>query len=67
LALGAWLFLAGVNTRHTRPTFCRITGFASLLCVPLGTVLGVLTVVVLDRPSVRTAFGKVPRPAEEVP
>jgi hypothetical protein len=68
-ALAAWLVLAGVNiSRHTRPTFCRITGFASLLCVPLGTVLGVLTVVVLDRPSVRTAFGKAPRPtAEEVP
>ena len=62
-ALAAWLFLTGVKiSRRERWTFCRNTAAASLVCVPVGTVLGVLAMVVLTRPSVRAAFENAPSP-----
>lgn len=51
------LFIAGRNlVRHTHWTFCFVMACISCLQVPLGTVLGVFTIVVLSRPSVKALF-----------
>jgi hypothetical protein len=51
------VFLAGRNlAQQRRYTFCLV--IAGLLCIfiPFGTVLGVFTIVVLVRPSVKALF-----------
>jgi hypothetical protein len=56
-------FLAGRNLAHRRrPTFCFVV--ACLMCawVPFGTVLGVFTIIVLSRPTVKTLFQTAPAP-----
>jgi hypothetical protein len=60
LAMATTLFLvAGSLARRRRYVFCLVAaGVLAVLCVPLGTVLGVLTIVVLLRPSVKEAFGR---------
>ena len=71
---GVFLFLAMVITaaelvvarslkarRHH--TFCLIVAGFNCLWIPIGTALGVCTIVVLQRPAVRGLFG----PAEELP
>jgi hypothetical protein len=51
------LFLTGKNlSNRRRYTFCMIIAGISCLFVPLGTALGVFTIVVLLRPSVKTLF-----------
>ncbi len=57
-SMGASLVLAGRSLqRHTRYTFCLIVAaIACVLCNPFGTVLGVFTIVVLMRPSVKELF-----------
>jgi hypothetical protein len=52
------LVVAGRSlARRRRYVFCLvIAGLTCLMCNPLGTVLGVLTIVVLNRPSVRALF-----------
>lgn len=67
--LGFWtmavlLFIAGRNlARYTRRTFC----FAiACLQVPIGTALGVFTIIVLSRPSVKAMFEETDRPVEPV-
>jgi hypothetical protein len=42
--------------RRTSRTFCFVVACLMCVCVPLGTVLGVFTLVVLSRDSVRTLF-----------
>jgi hypothetical protein len=38
--------------------FClAMAGIEAALCMPLGTVLGIFTIIVLMRPSVKQAFG----------
>jgi hypothetical protein len=55
------LFLAGKNLkRRTRYSFCFAIAIVSCLCAPLGTVLGVFTLIVLSRPSVKTLFDRQP-------
>lgn len=58
-AFAACLVLAGRSlTARKRHTFCLvIAGVTCLLCNPVGTVLGGLTIVVLLRPSVKELFG----------
>jgi hypothetical protein len=41
-----------------RYTFCQVTACVECLFQPLGTVLGIFTLVVLTRESVRAAFGQ---------
>ena len=54
--------------RRTRYTFCLVMAGLSCLFAPLGTVLGVFTLIVLMRPSVKALFGQpVPQPAEAAP
>jgi hypothetical protein len=42
--------------RRRRPTFCFVVACLLCLWVPFGTVLGVFTIIVLNRPSVKTLF-----------
>ncbi len=46
---------------HRYWLFCVIVSCVSMLCQPLGTILGIFTLIVLLRPSVRALFqGEVP-------
>jgi hypothetical protein len=50
--------------QRKRYTLCMVMACISCLSVPLGTALGVFTLVVLSRPSVKTKFGRtVPPPS----
>jgi hypothetical protein len=52
--LVAWRSLA----RRRRYLFCLVmAGVMAATCMPMGTVLGVFTIVVLMRPTVKQAFG----------
>ncbi len=42
--------------RHERRTFCTVIAALNCLHMPLGTLLGVFTLVVLSRPSVQALF-----------
>lgn len=51
-------FLVGLKLRQRRWwTFCYLSGWGECLLFPFGTILGVFTIVVLSRPSVKNAFG----------
>ena len=53
--------LAGRNlARREGYTFCFVMACLSCLSVPLGTALGVFTIIVLLRPSVKQMFGVTP-------
>jgi hypothetical protein len=43
-------------SRRRRPTFCMIIAAINCIFVPIGTVLGVFTILVLSRPSVKELF-----------
>ena len=50
--------------QRRRYTFCLVIAIITCLSVPLGTVLGVFTLMVLQRPSVKQLFGQTaPAPA----
>ena len=52
------LALVGVKIRQRRWwTFCYLTGWGECLMFPFGTVLGIFTIIVLSRPSVKRLFG----------
>jgi hypothetical protein len=67
-SLAICLAIAGRSlAQRTRHTFCTVIDvIAALWCMPFGTVLGILTIIVLQRPSVKRAFGvatdSAPRP-----
>jgi hypothetical protein len=64
--LGLALVQAGTCLRQRRwRTFCMVVAGVSCLFKPLGTILGVLTLIVLMRPSVREAFAPAPSEAPE--
>jgi hypothetical protein len=58
-SLAGALFLAGrAIARRRRWTFCVVVDVVTAaVCMPLGTLAGVLAVVVLLRPQVKRAFG----------
>ncbi|MCY7313071.1 MAG: hypothetical protein LH491_05450 [Pseudoxanthomonas sp.] len=57
LALAGFLAYAGrCLARRRRHTLCMVVACASCLLMPFGTVLGVFTLVVLTRPSVKLLF-----------
>ncbi|MEN6449197.1 MAG: hypothetical protein ABFC96_01780 [Thermoguttaceae bacterium] len=50
-------FLAGRNlARRRRYTFCLVMAVLLCMFMPFGTVLGIFTLIVLLRPSVKTLF-----------
>jgi hypothetical protein len=54
-------FLTGRNIRdHRRRTFCIVVAAISCLYIPWGTMIGVFTIVVLNRPTVKALFGDLP-------
>ncbi len=64
LAASACLILAGrylAERRHRM--FCLVVAAVMCAFAPLGTVLGVFTIIVLSRASVREVFEPVPRAA----
>jgi len=66
LGLAAALALAGRSLqRHERYTFCLVVACVACIFLPFGTLLGIATLVVLLRPSVKALFGVAPRPAGE--
>lgn len=46
--------------QRKRYTSCMVVACISCLSVPLGTALGVFTIIVLQRPSVKQMFGQTP-------
>ena len=58
LAFSLCLFLAGrYLAQHRRYTFCLVMAALACTFMPFGTVLGVFTILVLVRPSVKELFG----------
>ena len=56
-AMAVALAMAGTRLKQRRShTFCLVVAGVSCINMPLGTVLGVFTLVVLSRPGVREAF-----------
>ena len=52
------LAVVGVQLRKRRWwTFCYLTGWGECLMFPFGTILGIFTIIVLGRPSVKKLFG----------
>ena len=52
------ILLAGGKLRdHTSHTFCLVVAAVECMFMPFGTVLGVFTIIVLVRPSVKELFG----------
>ena len=44
--------------RRKHYLFCLVVaGVTAVMCIPFGTILGVFTIIVLMRPSVKEAFG----------
>lgn len=57
--LAALIFYAGrFLKQHTHYTYCLVVAGISCMLMPFGTVLGVFTIIVLMRPSVRELFGE---------
>ncbi len=57
--LALLIFLAGRRLkRHTAWTFCFVIAVFECLLMPYGTVLGVFTIIVLNRLSVKAMFGQ---------
>ena len=58
--VAACLIVSGLGLRRRRRrTFSFVIGCISCMSVPLGTVLGVFTIVVLSRPSVKALYDRV--------
>ena len=58
--LAILLLIAGGRLRKRRNwTFCFVVACVSCLFTPMGTVLGVFTILVLIRDTVKAAFGRV--------
>jgi hypothetical protein len=56
-ALAVVLFLAaGFLKKRKRYNFCFIAGIVSCLFMPVGTILGIFTIIVLSRPNVKQLF-----------
>lgn len=49
--------------RRQRYTFCFVVAVLSCLSFPLGTALGIFTIIVLQRPAVKAKFGQISAPA----
>ena len=62
LILGGWtlaiaIFLAGrFLTRRAHYMYCFVVAAIECLLMPFGTILGVFTIIVLVRPSVKALF-----------
>ncbi len=56
-ALAVCLFIAGSSlTKRKRYTFCLVIAAINCMSMPFGTILGIFTILVLMRPSVKELF-----------
>jgi hypothetical protein len=63
LTVAGLIVWAGVNLgRRTRYTYCLVVAGVECLFMPFGTVLGILTLVMLTKPPVKEMFGMAPAP-----
>ncbi|MGQ0637081.1 MAG: hypothetical protein ACT4QC_20925 [Planctomycetaceae bacterium] len=63
-SLAVGMFLAGRRLKqHRKYMFCLVIAGVECLLMPFGTVLGVFTLIVLQRPSVKRLFGHGGSPA----
>lgn len=64
----ALMFFVGRNiSRRTHHTYCMIMAGFSCLSIPLGTALGIFTIITLQKPSVRAMFYPPPQPSPIYP
>jgi hypothetical protein len=65
IALAVGTFIAGRSLAERKShLFCLVmAGVNAAICTPFGTVLGIFTIIVLLRPSVKQAFGVVASPS----
>jgi hypothetical protein len=57
--LAIMIFIAGRRLgAHCSRTFCIVVAAICCLFMPIGTILGVFTLVVLNRPSVQSLFDR---------
>ncbi len=54
----AMFFAARMLAAHRHYTYCLVVAAIECLLMPFGTVLGVFTLIVLTRPSVKADFGQ---------
>ena len=60
----ALLAFAGRSlSQRKRYTFCLVMAGVACLWIPFGTLLGVFTIIVLIRPSVKAMFAEGPAPS----
>jgi hypothetical protein len=58
IAIAICIFIAGRSlAKHTRYWFAFVIACIECLFIPFGTILGVFTIIVLSRESVKTLFG----------
>lgn len=63
LGYSACVYFAGRNiAQRRRYTFCQVIAGVNCLNMPLGTVLGIFTFVVMMRPGIRERFDAAPPP-----
>jgi hypothetical protein len=68
LGFAVALVIAGRSlAERRRYTFCLVVAGVSCLVMPLGTALGIFTILVLIRPSVRALFPDAPAPVPAPP
>jgi uncharacterized BrkB/YihY/UPF0761 family membrane protein len=68
LAFSACFALAGRNlARHRSWIFCMVIAGIACTMMPVGTVLGIFTILVLNRPSVRALFEGTAVPPAPLP
>jgi hypothetical protein len=61
--LAALIAFAGRSLQtHKRYTFCLVMGGVECIFMPFGTVLGVFTIIVLMRDTVKNLFGRAVEP-----
>jgi len=62
------MFLVGRNvSRRTHHTYCMVMAGISCLSIPLGTALGLFTILTLQRPAVRALFYPPAPPVAPMP
>ena len=64
---GLAIYAGRCLARRAHYTFCFVMACGECLFAPFGTVLGIFTIIVLNRASVRALFGVAPVPAAPAP
>lgn len=64
LIMAVFVLVAGLNLlRHKHYTYCLVMAAIECLFMPFGTILGIFTIIVLNRDSVKALFAGPPPPA----